>query len=96
MKFIPKTIEEERGILFYDVFIGNNNFKRTKTYLKPLIFDVINKLCNDLDNKKKEEILNRILMGVNIAVPKYMGNIEKNIKYKFSTYFTWYIKEYIK
>ena len=36
MKFIPKTIEEERGILFYDVFIGNNNFKRTKNLFKAI------------------------------------------------------------
>lgn len=96
MRFKAKTIEQEQGILFYDIFMLDKNFTKTRKYLKPLIIKIINNFCDELNKKDKDMLYREIDEKVVLAVIRYMGNIKENIKYKFSTYFTWYIKEIIK
>lgn len=88
MKFNPKTKEEERGILFSD----DSNFTKTKEYLGPLIEVVLDKFTfGEMDYRA---IYNNLIDLVPWAAGKFLGN-KKNLEanYKFSTYFTWYIKE---
>jgi|GEM_PF-2485188 len=96
MKFSPKSIEEERGILFYDLFTLDKDFKQTKKYLEPLVKQVIKEKCPDLNKEEQEKLYDKTIGLVNVALPRYINGMSKNIKYKFSTYFTWYIKEEIK
>lgn len=81
---------------FYDIFILDKNFNKTRKYIKPLIIETINKYCDDLSTEYKNKLFFEINNKIVLAVTRYVGNIKENIKYKFSTYFTWYIKEEIK
>ena len=94
MNFVPKKIEEELGILFYDFIFNKKEFKKTKVYMKPLIKQVVSR--TDFKGNIKSLIIENLIKQIDVAAEKYIVNLNLDKKYKFSTYFTWYISEEIK
>lgn len=86
-KIISK--EEELSILLND----DENFTNTEGYLKGLIYKIMGKY--NLNKKDEGEIYKKVVEALRTAANIYITKKHYEKGYKFSTYFTWWVKEAI-
>jgi hypothetical protein len=88
-KFIPQNIDQEQKLVLND----DEFFTQTKNYLKPLILSSIDLF--DLSENAANELFWKTMNDIPIAAKRFLGRNKTKKDYKFSTYFSWYIKERI-
>lgn len=71
MQFIPKTIEEELGILFYDFIFNEKKFLKTKEYIEPLIDQVVFRF-EELSKEKKDDMVESLIKKIDITAENYI------------------------
>lgn len=89
MQFKSKTRQQENELIKND----DPFFIKTKIYLKPLIISALNHF--DLTKDLRNKLLEQIVEDIPVAVKKYLKYKNNEKKYKFCTYFTWYIAQRI-
>lgn len=86
--FKPLSVDEELSLLKKD----NAEFSATSKYIEALIDAVFVKL--KVPPKRSVKLLSELLSQIPVAAQRYLDGIQKRGRspYRFSTYFTWYIK----
>lgn len=83
--FKPRSVKDEVAILRSDI----KNFRATRLYLRPLIDQVL--IRSKLAKEVQANLRATLDRDVTLAAQRFLSAREKK-RYRFSTYFTWYIK----
>lgn len=85
--FVPLSPEKELALLRVD----SPDFGTAIQYIAPLIDSVLTKL--KVPPKRAVEVRAALLTDVPVAARRYLDRVQsRKTSYRFSTYFTWYIK----
>jgi len=88
-KFQSKSREYEIMLLQK----GDPEFKDMVEYLKPLIEDVLARFS--MPQEIYDKLYEGMVKDIPIAAERFLGGGSLEAGYKFSTYFSWYISEWI-
>lgn len=88
MRFQVKTWAEEMALLR-----SRRQNDELREYLRPLVLDIMEKIEPEsiTDEQKVEQILGQ----VDVAAERFLLHERQHAGYKFSTYFIWYVKEFL-
>lgn len=88
--FIPLSPEKEFALLRGD----NRDFGAVIQYVTPLIDAVLSRL--NVRPPRASDVRKRLIDEVPVAARRYLDRaLSRKTSYRFSTYFTWYIKQRI-
>jgi hypothetical protein len=83
--FKPRSVKDEVALLRSDT----RNFSATRLYLRPLIDQVLAR--SNLGKDMQTNLSANLDRDVSIAAKRFLSARQRK-RYRFSTYFTWYIK----